>query len=327
MIEQIRPDIYRIEVPLPQNPLRALNAYLVKGAGRYLLIDTGMNREECREALMGGLTELGVDPGRTEIFLTHIHTDHTGLVGAMADDVSKVMISEPDAAVAQQVVEDQEGRWRKTLGIYVAHGFPDTQALDSLMRHPARRYGINRHIDFTIVGDGDIIEIGAYAFRCVATPGHTPGHMCLYEAAEKILVAGDHILFDITPNITFWSEMEDPLKSYLASLEKVAEMDVEMVLPGHRRRMKDHRARIREIQEHHRRRLGEVLAALGAGARNCLDIIPRMTWDVPYRTWEEFPSQQKWFAFGEALAHLVYLEHRGSVRAVTQDDRINYFLA
>ena len=61
MIEQMLPNLYRIEIPLPKNPLKALNSYLIKGDGRFLIIDTGMNREECRNAMFTALAELKVD--------------------------------------------------------------------------------------------------------------------------------------------------------------------------------------------------------------------------------------------------------------------------
>jgi len=78
-----------------------------------------------------------------------------------------------------------------------------------------------------------MIDIGRYSFRCIETPGHSPAHFCLYEAKNKILVSGDHILFDITPNITFWPQLDNSLKSYLDSLDKVYNLDVNLVLPGH----------------------------------------------------------------------------------------------
>ena len=65
--------------------------------------------------------------------------------------------------------------------------------------------------------------------------------MCFYEEENKILISGDHILFDITPNITRWPELDNSLKVYLASLEKVKDLDVNLVLPGHRNMMSDHR--------------------------------------------------------------------------------------
>jgi len=58
--------------------------------------------------------------------------------------------------------------------------------------------------------------------------------MCLYEPDKKIFVSGDHILADITPNISTWNELANPLKEYLSSLDKVYPLDVSLVLPGHR---------------------------------------------------------------------------------------------
>ena len=80
MTEMMLPNLYRIEIPLPKNPLKALNSYLIKGDGRFLIIDTGMNREECQNAMFTALEELKVDLKKTDFFITHIHADHLGLV-------------------------------------------------------------------------------------------------------------------------------------------------------------------------------------------------------------------------------------------------------
>jgi glyoxylase-like metal-dependent hydrolase (beta-lactamase superfamily II) len=139
------------------------------------------------------------------------------------------------------------------------------------------------------------------------------GHTCLHEPGKKILVAGDHILIDITPNIQCWSDAQNPLQDYLASLDKVNELDIAMVLPGHRRLIRDHKTRIAELKEHHERRLREVLSILGADPRTAYEVASRMTWDLDCDSWEEFPRAQKWFATGEAIAHLRYLERKGLV--------------
>lgn len=79
MYTHIEENIYSIFVPLPGNPLKNLNAYLIKSeSGRNLLIDTGFRQDECRQALLAGLDELGVSMENTDIFLTHMHSDHTG---------------------------------------------------------------------------------------------------------------------------------------------------------------------------------------------------------------------------------------------------------
>lgn len=70
-VENIAKNIYRIPVPLGNTPLKELNAYLIKGDGRYLLIDTGFRREDCRIPLLEGLAEIGVDLEKMDIFLTH----------------------------------------------------------------------------------------------------------------------------------------------------------------------------------------------------------------------------------------------------------------
>ena len=101
------------------------------------------------------------------------------------------------------------------------------------------------------VEEGDTFRYGGYCFRAIATPGHTRGHTCLYEPAKKVLVSGDHILFDITPNITCWTQEENPLKSYIASLDKIYGLQVDLVLPGHRRVLGNCRSRITELKGHH----------------------------------------------------------------------------
>ena len=115
---------------------------------------------------------------------------------------------------------------------------------------------------FEFATEGMILSVGGYNLQCIETPGHTAGHVCLYEPERKILFSGDHILGDITPNITWYREIGNPLGSFLKSLKKIAAMSVTMVLPGHRRLFSDCRKRIFELEEHHRRRLAEAYAIL-----------------------------------------------------------------
>lgn len=158
-------------------------------------------------------------------------------------------------------------------------------------------------------------------------PGAFAGHTSLYEPNKNILVAGDHILFDITPNISYWVQMEDALGQYLDSLEKVNALDVKLVLTGHRRLVHDLQRRVKELQGHHRTRLNEILVALGDGEKDVLQIAPHIKWDITAKTWEEFPPPQKWFAFGETMAHVKHLEAKGKVKLKSQNGKIKYMLA
>lgn len=326
MIEEIRSDLYRIEIPLPGSPLRALNSYLIKSPGRFLLIDTGWNREECLSAMSQSLQELGVDLGQVDFFITHMHSDHLGMMPRLAADTAKVYISRADADTIRSEVEDGERHWGYLEELYRSNGFPEDQLKRAWASHPGRRFGPQRLVSFRTVEDGDTIDIGDYSLRCVETPGHTPGHTCLYEPDKKIFFSGDHILDDITPNITYWRRMADPLKQYLQSLDRVYPLDVNLVLPGHRRIIRDHQKRIRELRSHHRDRLNEVISALEQGEKSVYQVAPYIKWDIECPSWELFPAGQKWFAFGETLAHLLYLEGAGSVKQRTDDHRVVFSL-
>ena len=150
--------------------------------------------------------------------------------------------------------------------------------------------------------------------------------MCLYEPNREVLVSGDHILKDITPNIQLWSDEWNPLKEYLASLDKVYQFDIELVLPGHRSIFKNCKERINELKNHHQERSDEILSILRMGSKNAFQVASEMNWDIEYDSFDLFPVTQKWFATGEAIAHLKYLEEKGVVRREIWDHKILYSL-
>jgi len=93
----------------------------------------------------------------------------------------------------------------------------------------------------------------------------------------------------------------------------VNELEIDLVLPGHRRLITDHKTRITELKEHHEKRLKEVLSILKKGAKTAYQTASQMSWDLKAESWDQFPRAQKWFATGEAIAHLRYLEEEGLV--------------
>jgi glyoxylase-like metal-dependent hydrolase (beta-lactamase superfamily II) len=315
MIDEIRPDLFLIEVPLPNSPLKCLNAYVVRSRERNLVIDTGLNRKECLDALMAGLESLDVDLTRTDFFITHLHADHFGLVSRLNTPTSRIYFNRPDAEIIEM-----KGGWEPMLQAAGRHGFPEDELRSALEHHPGYKFGSAWVPDLKLLQDGDAVDVGDYHFRCVHTPGHTLGHMCLYEPDKKLFVAGDHILIDITPNIQCWSDTEDPLGNYLQSLDRVYRLDIELVLPGHRRLIDDARARITELKVHHEKRCDEIMGILGRGEMSAYTVATHMTWDIKCDTWDEFPVAQKWFATGEAIAHMRYLEELGRVRHLKRDN-------
>jgi glyoxylase-like metal-dependent hydrolase (beta-lactamase superfamily II) len=321
MIEEIRPNLFRNEIPLPNNPLKYVNSYVVRAADRSLIIDTGLNRAECLNAMEAGLRELELDLDKTDFFITHSHADHFALVSKLVRDTRKVYFNRPDKEFLQIPV-----RWDAMISYGTMNGFSEKELRAALLNHPGYKYGLERVPDMIFLEEGDKLQVGDYHFRCVRTPGHTWGHTCLYEPRKKILVSGDHILIDITPNIQCWSSQGNPLENYLASLDKVYELEVDLVLPGHRRLFTNHRERIEELKRHHRNRADEILVILKEGPKNAFQVAAEMTWDIQYDSWDQFPLQQKWFATGEAIAHLRYLEEKGGVFKRTKREMIRYSL-
>ena len=309
MIEEILPRLFKLEIPLPDSPLKALNSYVVRGQERNLIIDTGWNREECIRSMQAGLAGLDVDLRKTDFFITHGHGDHLGLVPGLATDTSRIYFNRPDAEWLQNAA-----RWGRFLNFARLNGFPE----DELQKGPQGPPEYD--LPFSIVKEGDIIIAGEYQFVCIETPGHTRGHICLYEPEKRVLVAGDHILDEITPNITLWSYDRNPLKEYLSSLDKVSKYDVELVLPGHRSLLGDPEKRIRELKKHHEMRAEEVVAILAEGPQNAFQVAAKMSWDITYDSWDLFPMTQKWFATGEAIAHLKYLEEQGLIQREMDED-------
>jgi glyoxylase-like metal-dependent hydrolase (beta-lactamase superfamily II) len=129
---------------------------------------------------------------------------------------------------------------------------------------------------------------------------------------------------DISPNIVCWSDGENPLANFLASLDKVQKLQVDLVLPGHRRLINTPEDRIVELKKHHATRLDEVLALLNGRSMNAFQVASNMTWDIVSENWDQFPATQKWFATGEAISHLRYLEDAGRIMRKTEKKIIKF---
>ena len=318
--EEVLKNIFRIPVPLPGNPLKELNSYLIRDPERSLLIDTGFRLPACREALLAGLEELRVAPGGFDIFLTHLHADHSGLSAEIVGADRQIRISEADGDMLENIPSEGEEwsgewaeRWAGNKKRDILAGMPPQIVDEVITINPAILFappGGKRH---AFVKDGEAIRVGGYDLRCVLTPGHTHGHMCLWDEGSGTMFTGDHVLFDITPNITAWLSVEDSLGDYLDSLRAIREYPVKTALPGHRK-TGDFHARIDELFKHHETRLAEVVGIIRSEpGLTAYEIAGKMRWKIRASNWEEFPATQKIFAVGECCAHLDYLLLRGVI--------------
>ncbi|MDC7126748.1 MAG: MBL fold metallo-hydrolase [Spirochaetales bacterium] len=326
MITQLTECVFAIDVPLPGNPLRNLNSFLIKGENRNLLIDTGFNMPECHEAIMNGLSEIGVNINSTDIFLTHLHSDHVGLAPAIASPESKIFMSRVDFELFSRFTDPNY--FKEVDDIFLSLGLSKEELMDNKSVNPAMIYLPSTSAEYETIEDGRIFDLGTCRLECILTPGHTPGHMCLYDPDNKILFSGDHVLFGISPNITSWINMTDSLGAYLDSLKKIRELDVERTFSSHRTIEGDLKKRVDELLAHHHERLNEAEKSVKQRkSATVYEIASDMTWSIRAKDWESFPVAQKWFAIGEAHSHLEYLKTREVLKSEIKDGLIYYMPA
>lgn len=264
MVEKILPNIYRLEIPLPNNPLQSLNSYVIKDSKKSLIIDTGMNREACKSAMFSGLAEIGINLGEIEFFITHMHADHCGLVTCLTAQAPTIYCS--PLAATDIAGLSTAAYWEKIRKIGLLGGFSEEELELAINSHLGYKYSPSGRMNFKTVKDKDTISIGGYHFICLETPGHTTGHVCLYEPNQKILFSGGHLLTDITSNISLGTSYNNNLLSdFISNLDKINELDLVLVLPGHRSLISDHKDRIQELKTHHAIMANEVLSILKDG--------------------------------------------------------------
>lgn len=325
MIEQIDHSIYKIEVPLPKSPLKATNSYFIRGAERNLLVDNGFNQPECRQTMDDAQRELGFSMDNTDLFLTHVHSDHIGLSGYLEQPGTIIYTGQFCANCLQEPIAGKGFR-----AMVIESGLSQMGiSPDDPSVHPGYAYAPAPVKNIRIVSDGDIISVGNLKLRCIDTTGHAPNHMCLYEESTQLLFTGDHILGTITPNNTIWEDpwaaKTDYLGLYLKNLDKLTSLSIRLGLPGHRAVIENCYKRIEELKDHHERRLQLVLDILGTSASfTGAQVAEQMQWDIRAKSWQDFPPAQKYFATGEALSHLVHLIFRGQVRKELVGDAVQF---
>ena len=323
-MKEVYRDIYLFEIPLKGNPLKSLNCFIVKSDERNLIIDTGFRTEEIEEIMMDAIKTLNLDLEKTSLFLTHHHSDHTGLASFLEKKGVQVFMSKVEGQILESYIEGDA--WSRTF----EHGMMQGLGQDNvnIETHPGLKYQPPEMFNYTALEPEEFLKIGDYNFEVIDLIGHTPGIVGLYEKDHKILFCGDHILGKITPNITFWGfEHGDMLGKYLDSLDKVYNMDIKYLFSSHRFLVDDHRVRIDDIKKHHDKRLSEAMNALKKHGKSTVRTVTKnLHWDISAKNWDDFPNSQKWFATGEAQAHLERLRALGKVDYEIKDGLVYYFL-
>jgi len=300
-------------VPLPANSLRYVFVYVFETDDGPFLVDTGWNTDEAFGALTDGLAHIGTSVEAVRgILVTHIHPDHYGLAGRVREASGAWVALHP--ADADLIT----GRYEEPTALLEGVG-----AMLRRMGAPADEIPMLQNASMPVRGlvgevrpdvlleDGDRPEIPGWDLRAIWTPGHSPGHLCFWEPANRVMLSGDHVLPRITPNVSYHPQSgNDPLGDFLRSLRKLEPYEADEVLPAHEHRFVDLGARLAELVAHHEQRFAEILRAIGSGSTTAWEIAGHMRWS---RSWERIEGFMRRAAVGEALAHLRTLELRGVV--------------
>jgi glyoxylase-like metal-dependent hydrolase (beta-lactamase superfamily II) len=323
---ELSPGVRWVRMALPF-ALDHINLWLLRdrldGRDGWTVVDCCISRDESREqweqvfaTQLQGLPIL-------RVLVTHMHPDHIGLAAWLCERWStpqhecRLWISATDYHMARLASQTTTGfGGAGAARFFAAHGLTDPESLEKIRARSSYYPGLVPALPprFRRMQDGDLVRIGGHHWRCIAGYGHAPEHIALYCEALKVLVSGDMVLPRISTNVSVY-EMEpeaNALALFLASIDRFRGLPPDtLVLPSHGKPFRGLHARIRQLHEHHRDRLEEVMQACARKPSSAADVLP-----VLFK--RALDLHQTTFAMGESVAHLHALWHAGKL-ARSQD--------
>jgi glyoxylase-like metal-dependent hydrolase (beta-lactamase superfamily II) len=311
--------LHSITIPTPF-AVGPINVYLVEG-DELTLVDTGPRHpdteKELREALALRRLSLG-DIAR--IIVTHAHVDHFGLAARIHHESGARVFSHPRNSYWLTEFENEWARRNEYYSPLLArYGLPESfgAQITRGMKTLARSAESFPRAAFQPLAEGDEIQLGPDRWQTIHAPGHASGLICLYEPKSRVLLSSDHLLRDITSNPVLeppaHGESARPraLVDYLASMQRVARMDITLALPAHGEPIYDVRALVEGRLAFHRARLEHIERALSDGAKTPYELCTLL-----------FPDLQPLDVFlgiSEIVGHLDILEEEKRVVEIEQD--------
>jgi len=320
-ITEVHDGIYWLNTPLPFR-LRSINLWLLRDGHGWALVDCGYGREEVRDQWRAlWRAHLGDRPVRQYV-VTHYHPDHMGNSGWISEQwgiTPQMSQSEwlfANLAVNGLGTDDIEQR----CAFYRRNGLDHER--EAVFRKGVHRYpdGCSIPAQYTRLRDGDEVRIDDRRWRVLVGYGHSPEHVCLYCEEIGVMISGDQILPQITPNVSVWPAEPDanPLKGFIDTMARFRTLlraDT-LVLPSHRLPFTGVHARFDELEAHHHERLEACMQAVGTSGITAGELLDHLF--SP-----DLDGHQIGFAMNEALAHLNYLMHEGRLeRRAGGDGRI-----
>jgi glyoxylase-like metal-dependent hydrolase (beta-lactamase superfamily II) len=327
-VAEVTDGVYRLALPLGIHGVPTVSAYLLRGEDGDTLVDCGIAAGVGEEgdpgpdgtaAVAAALTAAGSRLERLErLVVTHAHIDHFGLAGEVVRRSGGELWMHRRTELDLAKYDDpEEAVDRRTL-MLADHGlFGDelTESSEGLRDWMPVMPSIGR--PSRLLDGGEAFAVGGRSWEVVHTPGHSPGHVCLWSAAERLLCSGDHLLQVVSPPVTFERGFEpDPLGSYLDSLDRVRELGPEVVLPGHGTPFRDGARRAEAIAAGKRRRLAQVRELVESRPRTVPELTAGLFGSV------RMTGSQRHFVTAEILAYLAYHEARGVLRRTRRPDGV-----
>ena len=318
---EVAPGVRWIRMALPF-ALDHINLWLLRdeidGRAGWTVVDCCIARDEAKaqweQVFAGELEGLPI----LRVLVTHMHPDHVGLAAWLCERWStpqhecRLWMSATDYFAARLASQSTTGfGGERAANFFAAHGLVDPESLEKIRArasyYPSLVPDLPRN--FRRLRDAMEVAIGGRTWRCIAGYGHAPEHIALYCEALQVLIGGDMMLPRISTNVSV-QEMEpeaDSLALFLDSVDRFGPLpEGTLTLPAHGKPFQGLHARIRQLHEHHRDRLAEVLAACRERAQSAADILP-----VLFK--RKLDLHQTTFAMGEAIAHLHALWYAGDV--------------
>jgi glyoxylase-like metal-dependent hydrolase (beta-lactamase superfamily II) len=314
-------------MPLPF-ALDHINLWLledeVEGAGGkepgWTLVDCGIGDDATRA--LWELIFAGRVAGRpvAGLIVTHHHPDHAGLASWLTERTgAQLWMPQSEYFAAHAMREGSSGfGFERVLAMFQRNGLAGEKlALMQQRRSNYRSRVPSFPSDYRRLMDGDTHRIGGRTWKIVMGYGHAPEHAALYCEESGVLISGDMVLPKISTNVSVWSNEPEgnPLALFLGSLARYEELPATtLVLPSHGLPFRGLRERIAQLREHHRLRLDELHEACDA-PKSAADVL-----DTLFR--RKLDAHQLFFAMGEAMAHLHWLEREGRLKRSAGSDGV-----
>src|ERR1700682_5750555 len=290
--------VFELRLPIPFED-GLVNVFLFVDGTDADLLDCGMNSDESVAMIRQALVEVGAKRLR-RLVVTHIHPDHYGAAGTFAggEGLADLYIHRLEGPLVhpRYVELEQLGKEVRTYLLVNGVSIDDAEVLSNSQRALSQ---VVKTAEPAVQLDGaETLQMGRRHLRVEWTPGHSPGHICLYDRQDKLLFAGDHMLPELSPNIGLHPQSTpDPLHEYLAGLPRLAASEPALILPSHGRPFTGAPARVKVLEAHHRRRLDQIVEIVGGGKET--------GWEVALELWGPRENlYEKRLALQEALAHL-----------------------